>query len=93
MPNKAGLRVRLTISRETYSDYKKKYPDAIKAAEAVIENAWVRRLAGPNATGSIFYLRMHLAKIIVTPLRNSFGTLAARPKHAATHGCNLRERG
>ncbi len=57
MANKAGVCVFLGISRETYNVYKKKYPDAIKGAEDVIEQAWVQRLAGPNATGAIFYLK------------------------------------
>jgi hypothetical protein len=57
MPNKAGLCIWLKISRDTYNEYKKRFPDALKAAEAMIENAWVQRLAGPNATGSIFYLK------------------------------------
>jgi len=57
MPNKAGVCLHLQISRETYNQYKGKYPDAIRRIEEFIENAWVQRLAGPNATGSIFYLK------------------------------------
>jgi hypothetical protein len=57
MPNKAGLCISLNISRDTYNEYKKKFPDAIKAAESWIENAWVQRLAGNSPTGAIFYLK------------------------------------
>lgn len=57
MPNKAGLCIWLHISRDTYNEYKKKFPDAIKGAEAWIENAWVQRLAGNAPTGAIFYLK------------------------------------
>jgi len=57
IPSKAGLRVKLDISRETYSQYKKKYTDTIKKAENLIEKAWVQRLSGSAATGAIFYLK------------------------------------
>lgn len=57
MPNKAGLCVFLNISRSTYNEYKKKYPDALKGIEDYIENAWVQRLAGTTPTGAIFYLK------------------------------------
>lgn len=59
MPNKAGICIWLQMSRDTYNKYKKKrgFADAIKGAEEWIENAWVQRLAGANATGSIFYLK------------------------------------
>jgi hypothetical protein len=57
MPNKAGLCLKLGITRETYNQYKSKYPDAIKGAEYAIEQAWVQRLGGANATGAIFYLK------------------------------------
>lgn len=57
MPNKAGLMFHLNISRETYSQYKKKYPDTVRQANALIENAWVQRLGGTSSTGSIFYLK------------------------------------
>lgn len=57
MPNKASLCIWLGISRDTYNEYKKKFPDAIKGAEAWIENAWVQRLAGNAPTGAIFYLK------------------------------------
>src|ERR1035437_6569165 len=57
MPNKAGLCVALHISSDTYSEYRKKYPDTIKGADGIIENAWVQRLAGTTPTGAIFYLK------------------------------------
>lgn len=57
LPNKAGLCVYLNISRDTYNEYKKKYPDTLKACEHWIENAWVQRLAGTSPTGAIFYLK------------------------------------
>ena len=57
MPNKAGLRLFLDISRDTYNEYKKRFPDALKRAEAFIENAWVQRLGGNSPTGAIFYLK------------------------------------
>lgn len=57
LPNKAGLCVFLGISRDTYGEYKKKYPDTIKGNEVWIENAWVQRLAGNAPTGAIFYLK------------------------------------
>ena len=47
----------LDISRPVYADYKKKFPDTIKRAENIIENAWVQRLSGNAATGAIFYLK------------------------------------
>src|SRR4051812_37925427 len=57
LPEKAGLCIYLGISRETYSQYLKKYPDAIRYANDYIESNWVRRLAGQSATGAIFYLK------------------------------------
>lgn len=57
IPNKAGLRANLDISRETYSEYRKKFPDTIKIAENLIEEAWVQRLTSNAPTGAIFYLK------------------------------------
>lgn len=57
IPSKAGLRVFLDISRETYNEYKGKFADAIKRADDLIEKAWVQRLKDPAATGAIFYLK------------------------------------
>ena len=57
MPNKAGFCYALKISRDTYNEYKKRFPDALKAIESYIEEAWVQRLAGTTPTGAIFYLK------------------------------------
>lgn len=57
IPNKAGLCLYLNISRETYSQYRKRYPDAIKNADGFIENAWIQRLKTNAPTGAIFYLK------------------------------------
>lgn len=57
IPNKAGLRLHLDISRDTYSEYRKKHPDAIRVADTAIESAWVQRLTSTGATGAIFYLK------------------------------------
>lgn len=57
MPNKAGLCAFLQISRDTYNEYKKRFPDTLKATELNIENAWVQRLGGNAPTGAIFYLK------------------------------------
>lgn len=57
MPNKAGLCLALKISRDTYNEYRKRFPDALKAAEDYVEDAWVQRLAGNAPTGAIFYLK------------------------------------
>lgn len=57
MPNKAGLCLFLNISRETYSQYRKKFPDTIKSADHWIEESWVQRLRSNAPTGAIFYLK------------------------------------
>lgn len=59
MPNKAGLCIWLGIHKDTYNEYKKKsqFSGALKACEAMIENAWVQRLASNAPTGAIFYLK------------------------------------
>jgi len=57
MPNKAGLCVYLGISRDTYSEYRKRFPDTIKRADDIIENLWIQRLASNAPTGAIFYLK------------------------------------
>jgi len=59
MPTKAGLRLHLDISRDTYSDYRKSklMGDTIKKADSKIEEAWIQRLNKPQATGAIFYLK------------------------------------
>lgn len=57
MPTKIGLIMALNISRDTYSEYRKKYPDTIKDTDGYIENAWLQKLTGAGATGPIFYLK------------------------------------
>lgn len=54
---KAGLCLALDISRDTYSEYRKKFPDTIRAFDMRMETAWTERLAGNGATGAIFYLK------------------------------------
>lgn len=57
MPNKAGLCVFLDISRDTYSEYRKRFPDTIKRADSLIEDEWIQRLKSNAPTGAIFYLK------------------------------------
>lgn len=57
VPTKAGLILALDISRDTYSEYRKKFPDTIRRANSAIEDAWLQRLTGKQATGPIFYLK------------------------------------
>ena len=59
IPTKAGLLLHLDISRETWRVFKEMpgFSDAIRKAEARIENAWLQQLPGPGATGPIFYLK------------------------------------
>jgi DNA-packaging protein gp3 len=57
MPSKAGICYALNLSRDTYNEYKKRFPDTLKQVENYIEAAWVQRLAGTAATGAIFYLK------------------------------------
>ncbi len=57
VPNKAGFCYYVRISRDTYNEYRERYPDAHKELEEFIENAWVQRLAGTTPTGAIFYLK------------------------------------
>src|SRR4051794_28298 len=53
IPNKAGLFLALDISRECWSEYRKKYSDAVKRIEDCIEDAWVQRLRSNAPTGAI----------------------------------------
>lgn len=55
--NKAGLCHSLGISRETYSQYLKEYPDTIKETNVRLENIWIQRLASNAPTGAIFYMK------------------------------------
>lgn len=57
IPNKAGLMVWLGISRETYSEYRRQFPDTINIIDHYIEEAWVQRLSGQSPAGAIFYLK------------------------------------
>lgn len=59
MPTKAGLCLALTITRETYNQYKHKdgFSDALKGAELYMEDKWNQRLSGNSPTGAIFYLK------------------------------------
>jgi len=63
LPTKSGLRIWLDISPSTYSDYKKRFPNALKRVENIIEDTWVQKLAGQNVTGSIFYLKNAYAEL------------------------------
>lgn len=57
IPNKAGLCYFMGISRETWSQYRAKYPDTVKRVDAWIEEVWVQRLKTNAPTGAIFYLK------------------------------------
>ena len=57
IPNKAGFCLFLGISRDTYNEYRKRFPDAIKKADVTIEEQWVQRLKTNAPTGAIFYLK------------------------------------
>lgn len=57
MPNKAGLCLFLGISRDTYNEYKKRFPDALNTSEKLIEDEWVQRLKSSSPIGAIFYLK------------------------------------
>ena len=56
-PNIAGLCVFLDISRDTFYEYVKHYPDTTKRIYNKIETEWVQRLDDMGATGAIFYLK------------------------------------
>ena len=47
------------MCRETLWDYAKKpeFSHAVKFARMRLEHSWEQRLAGPNATGTIFWLK------------------------------------
>lgn len=55
--SKAGLLGFLNISRPTWMEYKKKFPNTTRIAEYTIEEVWIDRLTSPGATGAIFYLK------------------------------------
>jgi hypothetical protein len=54
-----GLALALGMTRETLLRYAEKegFSDAVKAVRARLEDHWESRLAGPNATGTIFWLK------------------------------------
>lgn len=58
-PTVNGLCLALDICRDTLWEYAKKaeFSDAVKRARTRLEAAWESRLAGPNAAGTIFWLK------------------------------------
>lgn len=54
-----GLALALGMTRETLLRYAEKqgFSDAVKAVRARLEDHWESRLAGPNAAGTIFWLK------------------------------------
>ena len=54
-----GLSLALGMTRETLLRYGEKegFSDAVKAVRARLEDYWESRLAGPNAAGTIFWLK------------------------------------
>ena len=59
LPEKAGLCIFLEITRDTYSEYRKRedLSDTIKRLDLYIESNWVRRLNSQSPVGAIFYLK------------------------------------
>lgn len=59
VPTVNGLCLALGICRDTLWEYAKKpeFSDAVKGARTQLEAAWEKRLAGPNAAGTIFWLK------------------------------------
>lgn len=54
-----GLALALGMTRETLLRYgeKEAFSDAVKQVRGKLEDHWETRLAGPNATGTIFWLK------------------------------------
>lgn len=54
-----GLALALGMTRETLLRYGEKegFSDAVKAVRARLEDHWESRLGGPNAAGTIFWLK------------------------------------
>lgn len=54
-----GLALALGMTRETLLRYgeKEAFSDAVKRVRARLEDYWESRLAGPNAAGTIFWLK------------------------------------
>lgn len=59
IPTVNGLCLALGMCRDTLWEYagKPEFSDAVKMARTRLEAAWEQRLAGPNATGTIFWLK------------------------------------
>jgi len=59
VPTVNGLCIQLGMTRETLLRYgeKDEFSDTIKMARMRLEMAWEQRLAGPNAAGTIFWLK------------------------------------
>lgn len=59
VPTVNGLCLALGMTRETLRQYAEKpeFSDTVKTARMRLEMAWEQRLAGPNAAGTIFWLK------------------------------------
>lgn len=59
MPTVNGLALALGMTRETLLRYAEKdeFSDTVKVIRMRLEAEWEQRLAGPNATGTIFWLK------------------------------------
>lgn len=59
IPTVNGLALALGMTRETLLRYAEKdgFSDAVKAVRTRLESFWEQRLAGPNAAGTIFWLK------------------------------------
>lgn len=59
VPTVNGLSLALGMTRETLLRYAEKdgFSDTVKLIRTRLENEWEQRLAGPNAAGTIFWLK------------------------------------
>jgi hypothetical protein len=59
VPTVNGLALALGMTRETLLRYAEKggFSDTVKAVRTRLEAEWEQRLAGPNAAGTIFWLK------------------------------------
>lgn len=59
VPTVNGLALALGLCRQSLLNYgdKPEFLDAVKAIRTRLEDAWEQRLAGPNAAGTIFWLK------------------------------------
>lgn len=87
-PEKAGLCLALGISRDTYSEYRKKYPDTIKAIDMYIESCWVKRLNAQAPTGAIFYLKNAFKEDFKDRTESDLTVHAPKPLLNALHNNN-----